>query len=460
MRHVLRSEYGTLKLSPMKGNSEGMIERNIIYVQDVCFQFLYVGAPLAVLGLVQSLMGRATQDSEGKRKGEDGGGEKGKGGDGGGESGAIDDGSWIGPALASTFFFYLFVFHSLANLPLDDPMPRAVHSRFWMQPNLVVALWMGVGLLRLRTLFLAEVTEGPPRSDGGQLMLASMKSQALSLFLTLLMSAQFATRAPHFIALKQGGGGAAFSQFGKAVLQPLPHGSLLLSHGDLNWNSVRYLQACEGMRPDVTHLNFQLLPYPWFKRQRPLFPGVSFPAIRPGVSTQRKSRGNTDLIVDLLEANLDRFPTGHVHLEMLAINDADIAQAGRYPALGPDGKPDGRFILWPTGLTWMVTRASAETPFAEWNRASSAALTEVGTVLKKPLALMQSEAASVPIVAGSWEYAVMCVYWDANYQRGLHLLSHALELAQNLSVTIFPQYMSELESSVEVVSLFIPLLRL
>jgi cation diffusion facilitator CzcD-associated flavoprotein CzcO len=27
----------------------------------------------------------------------------------------------------------------------------------------------------------------------------------------------------------------------------------------------------------------------------------------------------------------------------------------RYPARGADGKPDGRFILWPTGLTWMVS---------------------------------------------------------------------------------------------------------
>jgi hypothetical protein len=44
------------------------------------------------------------------------------------------------------------------------------------------------------------------------------------------------------------------------VLDQLPPRSLLLSHTDLTWNPVRYLQTCEGQRPDVTHLSLQLLP--------------------------------------------------------------------------------------------------------------------------------------------------------------------------------------------------------
>jgi hypothetical protein len=46
----------------------------------------------------------------------------------------------------------------------------------------------------------------------------------------------------------------------QTVLDHMPPGSLLLSHTDLTWNPVRYLQACEGLRPDVTHLSLQLLP--------------------------------------------------------------------------------------------------------------------------------------------------------------------------------------------------------
>jgi hypothetical protein len=49
-------------------------------------------------------------------------------------------------------------------------------------------------------------------------------------------------------------------RFGRALLGSLPPRSLLLSHTDLNYNAVRYLQACEGLRPDVVHLSLQLLP--------------------------------------------------------------------------------------------------------------------------------------------------------------------------------------------------------
>ena len=51
------------------------------------------------------------------------------------------------------------------------------------------------------------------------------------------------------------------------------------------------LQVCEGLRPDVTHLTFQLMPYPWFERQRrlPAYAQVAFPPLPRGVSTQRTS---------------------------------------------------------------------------------------------------------------------------------------------------------------------------
>jgi hypothetical protein len=54
------------------------------------------------------------------------------------------------------------------------------------------------------------------------------------------------------------------------------------------------LQACEGLRPDVTHLSFQLLPYPWFAtRQAPLYPAVTFPPLPKHVSTHRHHVRNT-----------------------------------------------------------------------------------------------------------------------------------------------------------------------
>ena len=49
---------------------------------------------------------------------------------------------------------YLIVFHSLANLPLDAPMPYEVHRRFWMQPALILCTWAGIGV-RTFQIFIA-----------------------------------------------------------------------------------------------------------------------------------------------------------------------------------------------------------------------------------------------------------------------------------------------------------------
>jgi hypothetical protein len=46
-----------------------------------------------------------------------------------------------------------------------------------------------------------------------------------------------------------------------------------------------FVQACEHLRPDVTHVSLQLLPYPWFQRQHALFPGIVFPSIPRDAST-------------------------------------------------------------------------------------------------------------------------------------------------------------------------------
>ena len=48
---------------------------------------------------------------------------------------------------------------------------------------------------------------------------------------------------------------------------------------------VRGVQTCEGLRPDVVHLSLQLLPYPWFSRQRALYPFIRFPKVKSDAST-------------------------------------------------------------------------------------------------------------------------------------------------------------------------------
>jgi hypothetical protein len=52
----------------------------------------------------------------------------------------------VGRALLLAWLLYTAVWHCvLSNLSLSAPMPRAVHSRFWMQPNLLLCILAGGG---------------------------------------------------------------------------------------------------------------------------------------------------------------------------------------------------------------------------------------------------------------------------------------------------------------------------
>lgn len=63
--------------------------------------------------------------------------------------GSLDDeGSSIFTVLLVSLISYLVVFHWLSNMPLDDPLLFGVHARFWMQPNILVFVFCGLGIHR------------------------------------------------------------------------------------------------------------------------------------------------------------------------------------------------------------------------------------------------------------------------------------------------------------------------
>ena len=49
------------------------------------------------------------------------------------------------PFLVVVYVFYFGIFHSLANLPLGDKLLYGIHQRFWMQPNVLLFCFAGVG---------------------------------------------------------------------------------------------------------------------------------------------------------------------------------------------------------------------------------------------------------------------------------------------------------------------------
>lgn len=68
-----------------------------------------------------------------------------------------------------------------------------------------------------------------------------------------------------------------FRDYARALLAPLPADSLLLINYDMQWTSVRYMQKCEDLRPDVTVINLSMMTYQWFKSKRNLYPHLKFP---------------------------------------------------------------------------------------------------------------------------------------------------------------------------------------
>ncbi|KAG9401466.1 hypothetical protein AC1031_009330 [Aphanomyces cochlioides] len=177
LRHLVREEYGTFKLSPIKSTNltETPLERGLLYIQDAREQFIGVGFILALMGLWRADNTEASEATESPTT----------------ESvpavGTSPEQRSYDDLLLLTLLHYLVCFNSLANLPLYIPLTRAIHSRFWMQPNMVIAILLGVGLARIHT----NITKGTPS------WLPKATSSAAILFSSLaLVGSQIWTHYP------------------------------------------------------------------------------------------------------------------------------------------------------------------------------------------------------------------------------------------------------------------------
>jgi hypothetical protein len=190
--------------------------------------------------------------------------------------------------LVLTQIFYFAVFHSLSNLPLKDRLLYGVHQRFWMQPNVLMFTWIGVGfnvllhLLASVAPFATSALTTSPANDtsspnkGGKNVSTKQHSggdadksnnsttsssssgsssvsagrwatgaihQLLGLSLVaLLVYRQCVTWLPAMDMSRNN----HFRSYASAVLNPLPPGAVLLINYDQQWTSVRYLQVSEA----------------------------------------------------------------------------------------------------------------------------------------------------------------------------------------------------------------------
>lgn len=363
LRHVLRREYGSLSLAAGKFTDvEGSLMRWFAYIIDTCKQISVGGIVLSWYGVVHCVR----------------------------TSRRLGNGILLFFVLIHYLLWWNGVF---SNLPLSNPMSYEVQTRFFMQPNIIVCFYTGIGCSR----FLSGVWR-----DQGESFMRLMSRFTFAMVLVWIVS-----REHIMTSLKEPSRGMIVHDHATAVLASLPKNSLLLSYSDLNWNSVRYLQACENKRNDVTHLSLQLIPYPWFEEQQStLYSHVVFPQIKADISTDRQSSGYHGFLIGLLKANInnDAFEGG-IYIEMQGILNTDIQTGGIYK---------NELTLLPWGLVYRVLPKSKSNDKTfthlrtKWQPKSLSTRSKVREVMKDHISSKVNE--------GSWEFAAISVYWDMHYQ--------------------------------------------
>jgi len=268
-----------------------------------------------------------------------------------------------------TLAFYLIVFTSMSKLSLADPFWHEVFSRFWQQANLLVCVVAGAGLSRL------------PRLSHPGVAVVALGVVALQIGLHYGNENQRNNRM--------------ISEFAEQILDDLPPHALVISKGDLHWNSLRYKQVCEGMRPDVRILDLELLKAPWMnERVRKHFAGVSLPGRRYRAPA-RATADSYDLQA-LFDANVARLP-----ILSNALEHGDAGWKAAYSAW-PEGFLDR---VRPQTETVDIDRFLAETD--RWDRE-----------------LKLSFPTELP--AGSWGAIARREHRNLDSRRGNRLLAEAL----------------------------------
>lgn len=208
----------------------------------------------------------------------------------------------IGLALAATLASYLVVFHFLANLPLRDPLLFGIFARFWMQPNIIVCIWFGVGLEAVLGLLSSKVVR------------ASLAILLVSLQLQLGLWPQGddpgapAGELSWRLGLSRSPPAWYFADYARAILEPLPADALLLINYDQQWTSLRYAQVCERVRPDVTILQLSMMTYEWWQTKRHLYPQIVWPGTYYTKEGTVAWAQGAFTVHEFIKANYEAFP--------------------------------------------------------------------------------------------------------------------------------------------------------
>ncbi|XP_011917299.1 PREDICTED: transmembrane protein 260 isoform X2 [Cercocebus atys] len=162
------------------------------------------------------------------------------------------------------FCIYSLFFAWRANLDISKPLFMGVVERFWMQSNAVVAVLAGIGLA-------AVVSETNRVLNSNGLQCLEWLSATLFVVYQIYSNYSICDQRTNYV----------IDKFAKNLLTSMPHDAIILLRGDLPGNSLRYMHYCEGLRPDISLVDQEMMTYEWYlPMMAKHLPGVNFPGNR------------------------------------------------------------------------------------------------------------------------------------------------------------------------------------
>ena len=339
LTHVLRKEYGTTQLAA-RNTSADFWGGVTLYAKHIFQTTLFLGPVLAIFGC-WAFQKKAL---------------------------------WRGTCrlLLVSWLAYLIVFHALANFPLDDPFYLGIFMRFWQQADILIFLFAGLGVAAFAKNRAPLICSG---------------------LVVVLVALQFGINFEKSDQHRNRG----FKNMAEEFLKPLPPQTLFLSEGDLETNTIRYIQSCENYRSDVIVMDRTLMGYAWgTKIFQSHFPKVNFPGDRYRFFPNRSGGGF--LLQDFLTANIGQYP--------IFMADSEPREDESWKAT---------FFTWPYGLSSRVFPKDPPHDLA-WYQTQSA-----------PYYIGLEEPSQVIPPAESWDKKLWNTQWETPHRQALGFLNYALD---------------------------------
>jgi hypothetical protein len=386
LTHIFRREYGTFSLSSNHLGTSGIfLEILAAYIADLPQQFAYIGLFFIPAGWISAKKNKKSA-------------------------------FWT-LFLSGTFCLYLWVFFSLSNLNPENPIFRAVLSRFWQQLDLILFFWVGIGFASVTHKF-------------------DVKKQWIVCCSLGLIALQIGLNFNSVNRSKD----QIFRKLAYTTLNYLPKNALLLPTGDYVAYVFQHYQQAEGLRSDVQIIDQFMLTRSWYSKiAKKYFPEVTLPGERFSLS----GYPGTYKFKEFFDANLHKFPI----FIMNGLNYDDTGFQAKY-------------TFWPIGLLDVVLPNDRELELDDWIQQNQ----------KFNTALDPASLEKFP--DSTWEHEILRQYWHRkhifaaaliNYSRKHVTQTRSIHLAISIleEVLNYPEFrtnamLKNLGAAYEVLSLHEP----